>query len=197
MLKLLITAISWLVFSGGLTGVSAWIAAPDTTARAPAVAADAYCKRGDWPDRERACAVDSRPTLLSSKPQPAETADDFERQAARVAAPLATLGSVRFYDASREANEPVAAPAPTYALSGTTTAAPAPVSRTIRVIEPATTTAALDERLPEAAAPVAKSERRASVYRPAHRRTRQANRRFANNADPARAPMLRVYGVAF
>jgi hypothetical protein len=205
MLKLLITAISWLVFSGGLTGLSAWVAAPGTTSEAPAVAADAYCKRGEWPDRERACAVDSRPALLSSKPQPAATADDFDRLAARVAAPLATLGSVRFYDASREANEPVAAPAPAaaYALSGTTTTVPmpAPANRSVRIFEPETTpettTAVLDERLPEAAAPVVKSERRAAVYRPAHTRSRETRRRFANNADLRHPPVMRIYGVAF
>jgi hypothetical protein len=192
MIKLLITIITWLSVSSGLVGVPSWLAAPEAADQPAKTAADVYCDRGQWPDRERACLRDSRPAATLFEPQGVEKLVHFDRVA----------GGVRFYDASREAVPVAVAPtgapqAPaTYSLSGTTTAIEPPLTRTVQIMPSAGVTA--DERLPAAAAPAAVRDHRATLYRPAHtRRPPETRRRLANNADQRHSPMMRIYGVAF
>jgi hypothetical protein len=191
MIKLLVTAITWLFVSNGMVGVPTWLVSPETTTTEPAkVATDSYCRQGNWPDRTRACATGSRIPTLKSNPQTIETAADLDRIAPHIAAPLAAPArtSVRFYDASSVADRPVTA-IPAAAEIPT----PVPAPRFTQVEEPA---GGVTQPRAERTSPAA-SRTRATLYRPAHaRRTSAGHRRMADNC-PRRPLMTRVYGMAF
>jgi hypothetical protein len=200
MIKLLVTAITWAMFSTGLVAVPNHLVTtdPDMTTEAPKLVTDTYCEKGNWPDRERACSADSRPSLLTKKPQAVEKPADIERIEARVAAPLTFQGGVRFYDASRIADAPVQAePTATasYELSGTTVTvpAPAPLAQTAQLTPPASITD--QDRIERIERPAARKQA-PSMYRPAHtRRSSEARRHVASNTP--RPSLSRVYGLAF
>jgi hypothetical protein len=202
MIKLLITAITWVTFSSGIFAVPNWLVSHETLTEAPKTTTDVYCNRGNWPDRERACERDSRPAIAAAKPQGVDTLIDMDRAQAYAAAPLATTGSVRFYDASREVMAPVEAPenaksdaSAGYALAGTTTVVPLPATRVAQLSQPVSYAA--DEIEPETKNLTQRSRRsfgdRAARIRPAH----TSHRRVASASTPRRSAMLRIYGVAF
>ncbi|HEX7129881.1 MAG TPA: hypothetical protein VF217_07395 [Rhodanobacteraceae bacterium] len=195
MLKLFLAALSWAFLSGGFFAVPNWLAAPGATGEAPRPA-DAYCSRGDWPDRARACQASGRPSLVTIKPKPAETAADLDRQGAQAAGPLAFNGGIRFYDASGIAETPVTAEAP---APGSTVVQPHPVRRPVRVIESTDSSGPSDTvgTRSEASAPPAHRPARAVPHRPAAAHRAVAPRRLAANAPARPHGLLRVYGVAF
>jgi hypothetical protein len=189
MIKLLVTAVTWFIVSNGLVAASTWLVNPEPTAESARVATDAYCRRGNWPDRARACTAANRPATLKNVPQAIETPNDLERLAAHSTAQLSLRGRVQFYDASTvaEASAKLDAPIATVPM-------PLASPRTVQALEPVNTAADNDAaRKSTSAAEHSrhKLSRSARLRRPA-----STPRRIAT-AELRRSPMVRIYGVTF
>jgi hypothetical protein len=217
MIKLLFSAITWLLASGGFIAGPSWLTSDNPVDPREKVAIDRHCRDGAWPDRARACVPETVVSATTNRLQAPEVLLQFDP-----ARQSALASRIRIYDASQAAPQVVATAEPVesapaeYALSGLTrtisiapaaSADPAAERSSLPRVAQASQSASqsqdeieADERIPDAAAPASHRGKsndrlRRAAPRSMFAKEQAPRRRLASYT--ARPQMMRVYGVAF